>query len=161
MTKKNTSLKEETIASLKKLVNDNPNEYDANKLPDVINKINVMNDEELDCNILLGRIPKMCVRDDVYVFSDDEKAIIRKVVSDSGLKIVKEEMLKKDDTSRDDFAIVTENEEANVIWVGKIKPLFDNGSYVLLSVGFNFPGTSYYTIEELANGLKNTFDSII
>lgn len=103
----------------------------------------------------------MCVRDDVYVFSDEEKAIIRKVVSDSGLKIVKEEMLKKDDPSRDDFAIVTENEEAKVIWVGKIKPLFDNGSYVLLGVGYNFPGTSYYTIEELANGLKNTINDVI
>lgn len=52
----NTSLKESTIESLKKLVNDNPNEYDANKLPYVINKINAMNDEELDCNILLGNI---------------------------------------------------------------------------------------------------------
>lgn len=157
----NTSLKEETITSLKELVKDNPNEYDANKLPAVINKINSMNDEELDCNLLLGNIQGMCVRDDAYVFSDEEKAIIRKVVSDSGLKIVKEEMLKKDDPSRDDFAIVTENEEAKVIWVGKIKPLFDNGSYVLLGVGFNFPGTSYHTIEELSDGLKKYIKDLI
>ena len=100
------------------------------------------------------------LKEDV-IFSDDEKAIIRKVVSDTGLKIVKEEMLKKDDPSRDDFAIVAENEVANVIWVGKIKPLFNNGSYVLLGVGFNFPGTSYNTIEDLANGLKNTINSLI
>lgn len=161
MKKMNTSLKEETITSLKELVKDNPNEYDANKLPAVINKINSMNDEELDCNLLLGNIQGMCVRDDAYVFSDEEKAIIRKVVSDSGLKIVKEEMLKKDDPSRDDFAIVTENEEAKVIWVGKIKPLFDNGSYVLLGVGFNFPGTSYHTIEELSDGLKKYIKDLI
>lgn len=161
MKKMNTSLKEDAIASLKELVKDNPNEYDANKLSDAIDKINAMDEEELNNNLLLGRIQDMCVRDDAYVFSDAEKDIIRKVVSDSGLKIVEEKILEKDDPSRDDFAIVTENEEANVIWVCKIKPLFDNGSYVLLSVGFNFPGTSYDTIEELANGLKNTINSII
>lgn len=157
----NTSLKEEAIASLKKLVNDNPSEYDTNKLSVAINKINAMDEEEINCNLLLGRIQDMCVRDDAYVFSDDEKAIIRKVVSDSGLKIVEEKMLEKDDPSRDDFAIVTENEDANVIWVGKIKPLFDNGSFVLLGVGFNFPGTSYNTIEDLAIGLKNTINDVI
>lgn len=157
----NNSLKEEAIASLEELVNDNPNEYDASKLPDVINKINAMDEEELNVNLLLGRIKDMCVRDDAYVFSDEEKAIIRNVVSDSGLKIVEEKMLEKDEPSRDDFAIVTENEDANVIWVGKIKPLFDNGSYVLLGVGFNFPGTSYSTIEDLAIGLKNTINSVI
>lgn len=161
MKKMNTSLKEDAIASLKELVKDNPNEYDANKLSDAIDKINEMDEEELNNNLLLGRIQDMCVRDDAYVFSDDEKDIIRKVVSDSGLKIVEEKMLEKDDPSRDDFAIVTENEEANVIWVGKIKPLFDNGSYVLLGVGFNFPGTSYYTIEELAKGLKNTINDVL
>lgn len=161
MKKMNTSLKEDAIASLKELVKDNPDEYDANKLSDVINKINAMDEEELNNNLLLGRIQDMCVRDDAYVFSYDEKAIIRKVVSDSGLKIVKEEMLEKDDPSRDDFAIVTDNEDAKVIWVGKIKPLFDDYSYVLLGVGFNFPGTSYYTIEELANGLKNTINDVI
>lgn len=157
----NNRLKEEAIASLKELVKDNLNEYDINKLPDAINKINAMDEEEINCNLLLGRIQDMCVRDDAYVFSDEEKAIIRKVVSDSGLKIVEEKMLEKDDPSRDDFALVTENEEANVIWVGKIKPLFDNGSYVLLGVGFNFPGTSYNTIEDLAIGLKNTINDVI
>ena len=78
MKKMNTSLKEDVIASLKKFVNDNPSEYDTNKLSVVINKINTMDEEELNGNLLLGRIQDMCVRDDAYVFSDDEKAIIRK-----------------------------------------------------------------------------------
>lgn len=155
------SLAETTIVYLKKEVKEHPEIYDANKLQDAIDKVNSMSEEELNCNLLLGRIQDLCVRDDAYNFSEEELSIVRQAIIDSGLNITKEERLTKDDPSRDDYAFVTSNDTASVIWIGKIKPLFDSGDFVVLGIGMHFPNNDYDSIEELSDGLKKSIKDLI
>lgn len=137
----------EIIRQLRDLVNKDQQKYDFNKLPQLENEINSMNDDQINRALLLGEFKSALVRDGVYDWSQQELNVIRDAIESTGLKIKEVKQLEKED-ARDDYAFVVDD-EIKVVWVNKMQPLFSKGIYNLLCVGLSFPATTFNTVDEL------------
>lgn len=140
------------IRQLRDLVKKDPNKYDFNKLPQLENKINSMNDDQINRALLLGEFQGALVRNGLYDWDSKELQVIRDAIESTGLKIKEVKQMEREGAERDDYAFVVDD-DIKVVWVNKMQPLFKSGIYNLLSIGLSFPATSFNTVEELGEAV--------
>jgi len=145
--------KQNYINHLKKLVKDEPETYDSNKLQGAIDIVNKATD--IDALIILGNAQTYLVKDNLYDWSKSELDKVKDCIKSCGLK-VKEVKQLEPEQARDDYAFVTDHEDYNVIWVSKMQPFRQyEGVYKLLGVGLSFPNMDYQSLNLLVKDLEN------
>lgn len=137
---------EEGIKAITQLAQSDPNQYDISKLNNAIKMITETKD--VDALFILGRPQAAIVRDNLYKLEQDELDAMKLAIENCGFE-VKEVKQLEPENARDDYAFVLNDEEKKLVWISKMKPLFDSNDYHLLAVGFSFPATSYSTMDEL------------
>ena len=130
-------LREGVIKMMRKAVKDEPDVYDADRLQEAIDKVNSVPDENLDAFLILNHhLSILCKQ---VEFNKEE---IKKLLGmlKKNFKITDKQQCPKDDRTRDDFQFLIKNghDQDVVVWVAKIRPLFEDfkpGYYNILCCG--------------------------
>lgn len=138
--------KKTAIKQLKQMAENDPAKYDLSKLNDAIEMINRTND--VDALLILGKPQDVLLRPNLYVFAQEELDKMKLAIENAGYS-VKEVKRMEEENGRDDYAFVLTDENKKVVWISKMRPLWNDGEYNLLAVGFNFPALSFQTFDEL------------
>ena len=144
--------KKTAIKQLKQMAENDPAKYDLSKLNDAIEMINKAND--VDALLILGKPQDVLLRPNLYVFAQDELDKMKLAIENAGFT-VKEIKRLEEENGRDDFAFVLTDENKKVVWISKMRPMWNDGEYNLLAVGFNFPALSFQTFDELVEKTVN------
>ena len=151
-------LREDAISAAKKLVEDEPDKYDAGMLDTVIDEINGVPDDKLDAYLILGRqYEKLCRQ---VEFTPDEIEQVKNTISGI-FTITSEKQCEKDDRSRDDYMYGIGG--GNAVWVNKSKPLFgDQGMYNILCCGgmSSMSPQNFHTLDDLLRRLKSQLENL-
>lgn len=148
--------KKTAIKQLKQMAENDPAKYDLSKLNDAIEMINKAKD--VDTLLILGKPQDVLLRPNLYVFAQDELDKMKLAIENAGFA-VKEVKRMEEENGRDDYAFVLEDENKKVVWISKMRPLWNDGEYNLLAVGFNFPAMSFQTFDELVEKTVNLLNS--
>lgn len=148
--------KKTAIKQLKQMAENDPAKYDLSKLNDAIEMINKAND--VDALLILGKPQDVLLRPNLYVFAQDELDKMKLAIENAGYA-VKEVKRLEEENGRDDYAFVLTDENKKVVWISKMRPLWNDGEYNLLAVGFNFPALSFQTFEELVEKTVSLLNS--
>ena len=143
--------KKTAIKQLKQMALKDPQTYDISKLNDAIEMINKAKD--LDALLILGKPQDAMLRDNLYVLQQSEIDAMKAAIEEEGFVITEVRRLEPE-LNRDDYAFVLKDEDKKLVWISKIRPLFDDNEYSLLAVGMNFPAESYSTMEELIEATR-------
>ena len=148
--------KKTAIKQLKQMAENDPAKYDLSKLNDAIEMINRTND--VDALLILGKPQDVLLRPNLYVFAQEELDKMKLAIENAGYA-VKEVKRMEEENGRDDYAFVLTDENKNVVWISKMRPLWNDGEYNLLAVGFNFPALSFQTFDELVEKTVSLLNS--
>lgn len=139
--------KETAIKEITKMAKSDPQKYDLSKLNDAIEMIN--NAKDVDALLILGKPQDAILRPNLYNFAQDEVDKMKDAIENAGFAIKEVQRMKQDENGRDDYAFVLKNESKKVVWICKMRPMWNYGEYNLLAVGLNFPALSFQTMDEL------------
>lgn len=139
--------KKTAIKQITKMAKSDPQKYDPSKLNDAIEMIN--NAKDVDALLILGKPQDAILRPNLYDFVQDEIDKMREAIEASGFAVKEVQRLKQDENGRDDYAFVLKDEDKKVVWICKMRPMWNDGDYNLLAVGLNFPALSFQTMDEL------------
>ena len=148
--------KKTAIKQLKQMAENDPAKYDLSKLNDAIEMINKTND--VDALLILGKPQDVLLRPNLYVFAQEELDKMKLAIENAGYA-VKEVKRLEEENGRDDYAFVLTDENKKVVWISKMRPLWNDGEYNLLAVGFNFPALSFQTFDELVEKTVSLLNS--
>jgi len=148
--------KKTAIKQLKQMAENDPAKYDLSKLNDAIEMINRTND--VDALLILGKPQDVLLRPNLYVFAQEELDKMKLAIENAGYA-VKEVKRMEEENGRDDYAFVLTDENKKVVWISKMRPLWNDGEYNLLAVGFNFPELSFQTFDELVEKTVSLLNS--
>ena len=151
-------LRENAISTARKLVEDEPDKYDADMLDTVIEQINGIPDDKLDGYLILGRQYKKLCRQ--VEFDQNEIQQVRETVTGI-FPDASEKQCKKDDRSRDDYMFGLGTGRA--VWVNKSKPLFrDQGMYNILCCGgvTTMSPQNFHSLDDLLRRLKSGLEKL-
>ena len=148
--------KKTAIKQLKQMAENDPAKYDLSKLNDAIEMINRTND--VDALLILGKPQDVLLRPNLYVFAQEELYKMKLAIENAGYA-VKEVKRMEEENGRDDYAFVLTDENKKVVWISKMRPLWNDGEYNLLAVGFNFPALSFQTFDELVEKTVSLLNS--
>ena len=148
--------KKTAIKQLKQMAENDPAKYDLSKLNDAIEMINRTND--VDALLILGKPQDVLLRPNLYVFAQEELDKMKLAIENAGYA-VKEVKRMEEENGRDDYAFVLTDENKKVVRISKMRPLWNDGEYNLLAVGFNFPALSYQTFDELVEKTVSLLNS--
>lgn len=135
------------IKQITKLAKSDPQKYDLSKLNDAIEMIN--NAKDVDALLLLGKPQDVILRHNLYDFAQDEVDKMKLAIENAGFEVKEVQRLNQDENGRDDYAFVLKDENKKVVCICKMRPMWNDGDYNLLAVGFNFPALSFQTMDEL------------
>lgn len=138
--------KKTAIKQITKLAKSDPQKYDISKINDAIEMINKAKD--VDALFILGKPQDAILRPNLYVLSQDEIDKMKTAIEGAGFE-VKEVKRLEEENSRDDYAFVLKDENKKVVWINKMRPMWNDGEYNLLAVGMCFPALSFQTMDEL------------
>ena len=124
-----------------------PQKYDLSNLNVAIEMIN--NAKDVDALLILGKPQDVILRPNLYDFSQDEVNKMRESIEDAGFEVKEVQRLNQNENGRDDYAFVLKDENKKVVWICKMRPMWNDGDYNLLAVGLNFPALSFNTMDEL------------
>lgn len=151
-------LRENAISMAKKLVEDEPDKYDADMLDTVIKELKGIPDDKLDGYLILGcQYEKLCCQ---VEFTPDEIAQVKNTIS-GVFTITSEKQCEKDDRSRDDYMYGIG--AGNAVWVNKSKPLFsDKGMYNILCCGgaWSMSPQNFNSLDDLLRQLKSRLENL-
>ena len=151
-------LRENAISTAKKLVEDEPDKYDADMLDTVIEQLKGIPDDKLDAYLILGRqYEKLCRQ---VEFDQSEIQQVRETVTGI-FPDANENQCEKDDRSRDDYMYGLGNGRA--VWVNKSKPLFrDRGMYNILCCGsmLSLSPQNFHSLDDLLCRLKSQLETL-
>lgn len=151
-------LRENAISAAKKLVEDEPDKYDADMLDTVIEQLMGIPDDKLDAYLILGRqYEKLCRQ---VEFDQSEIQQVRETVTGI-FPDANEKQCEKDDRSRDDYMYGLGN--GNAVWVNKSKPLFrDQGMYNILCCGsmLSMSPQNFHSLDDLLCRLKSRLETL-
>ena len=139
--------KKTAIKQITKMAKSDPQKYDPSKLNDAIEMIN--NAKDVDALLILGKPQDAILRPNLYDFVQDEIDKMREAIEAYGFAVKEVQRLKQDENGRDDYAFVLKDENKKVVWICKMRPMWNDGDYNLLAVGLNFPALSFQTMDEL------------
>ena len=139
--------KKTAFKQITKMAKSDPQKYDLSKLNDAIEMIN--NAKDVDALLILGKPQDVILRPNLYDFSQDEVNKMRESIEDAGFEVKEVQRMKQDENGRDDYAFVLKDENKKVVWICKMRPMWNDGDYNLLAVGLNFPALSFQTMDEL------------
>lgn len=139
--------KKTAIKQITKMAKSDPQKYDPSKLNDAIEMINKAKD--VDSLLILGKPQDVILRHNLYDFVQDEIDKMREAIEAAGFAVKEVQRLKQDENGRDDYAFVLKDENKKVVWICKMRPMWNDGDYNLLAVGLNFPALSFQTMDEL------------
>lgn len=151
-------LREDAISLARKLVEDEPDKYDAGMLDTVIEELKGIPDDKLDGYLILGRqYEKLCRQ---VEFTPDEIAQVKDTIS-SVFTITSEKQCEQDNRSRDDYMYGIGN--GNAVWVNKSKPLFsEDGMYNILCCGglSSMSPQNFHSLDDLLRRLKSRLENL-
>lgn len=139
--------KKTAIKQITKMAKSDPQKYDPSKLNDAIEMINKAKD--VDALLILGKPQDAILRPNLYNFAQDEVDKMKDAIEGAGFAVKEVQRLKQDENGRDDYAFVLKDENKKVVWICKMRPMWNDGDYNLLAVGLNFPALSFQTMDEL------------
>ena len=139
--------KKTAIKQITKLAKSDPQKYDLSKLNDAIEMINKAKD--VDALLILGKPQDAILRPNLYDFAQDEVDKMKDAIESAGYAVKEVQRMTQDENGRDDYAFVLKDESKKVVWISKMRPMWNDGDYNLLAVGLNFPALSFQTIDEL------------
>lgn len=139
--------KKTAIKQLTKMAQSDPQKYDLSKLNDAIEMIN--NAKDVDALLILGKPQDVILRPNLYDFAQDEVDKMREAIEAAGFAVKEVQRMAQDENGRDDYAFVLKDENKKVVWICKMRPMWNDGDYNLLAVGLNFPALSFQTMDEL------------
>ena len=139
--------KKTAIKQLKQMAENDPAKYDLSKLNDAIEMINRTND--VDALLILGKPQDAILRPNLYDFVQDEVDKMKDAIEGAGFAVKEVKRLNQDENGRDDYAFVLKDEDKKVVWICKMRPMWNDGDYNLLAVGLSFPALSFQTMDEL------------
>lgn len=139
--------KKTAIKQITKMAKSDPQKYDPSKLNDAIEMINKAKD--VDALLILGKPQDAILRPNLYDFAKDEVDKMKDAIEGAGFAVKEVQRLKQDENGRDDYAFVLKDENKKVVWICKMRPMWNDGDYNLLAVGLNFPALSFQTMDEL------------
>ena len=139
--------KKTAIKQITKMAKSDPQKYDLSKLNNAIEMIN--NAKYVDALLILGKPQDVILRPNLYDFVQDEIDKMREAIEAAGFEVKEVQRLKQDENGRDDYAFVLKDENKKVVWICKMRPMWNDGDYNLLAVGLNFPALSFQTMDEL------------
>ena len=139
--------KKTAIKQLKQMAENDPAKYDLSKLNDAIEMINRTND--VDALLILGKPQDAILRPNLYDFVQDEVDKMKDAIEGAGFAVKEVKRLNQDENGRDDYAFVLKDENKKVVWICKMRPMWNDGDYNLLAVGLSFPALSFQTMDEL------------
>lgn len=139
--------KKTAIKQITKMAKSDPQKYDPSKLNDAIEMINKAKD--VDALLILGKPQDAILRPNLYDFAKDEVDKMKDAIEGAGYAVKEVQRLKQDENGRDDYAFVLKDENKKVVWICKMRPMWNDGDYNLLAVGLNFPAMSFQTMDEL------------
>ena len=119
--------------SLKKAVKEDPDNYDAARLQDALDDLAKVSDDNLDAYLILQKPLSILMKQ--IAFTQDEvnqfKALFNQYT------VINENQTEQDDRTRDDWMYKIKGPKGHeiVIWINKMKPLFDKGYYNILWFG--------------------------
>lgn len=139
--------KKTAIKQITKMAKSDPQKYDPSKLNDAIEMINKAKD--VDALLILGKPQDAILRPNLYDFAKDEVDKMKDAIENAGYAVKEVQRMKQDENGRDDYAFVLKDENKKVVWICKMRPMWNDGDYNLLAVGLNFPALSFQTMDEL------------
>jgi len=140
--------KETAIKEITKLAKSDPQKYDLSKLNNAIEMIN--NAKDVDALLILGKPQDALLRPNLYDFAQDEIDKMKDAIENAGYAVKEVQRMTQDENGRDDYAfIILKDEDKKVVWISKMRPMWNDGDYNLLAVGLNFPALSFQTMDEL------------
>lgn len=139
--------KKTAIKQITKMAKSDPQKYDPSKLNDAIEMINKAKD--VDALLILGKPQDAILRPNLYDFAKDEVDKMKDAIEAAGYAVKEVQRMKQDENGRDDYAFVLKDENKKVVWICKMRPMWNDGDYNLLAVGLNFPALSFQTMDEL------------
>ena len=139
--------KKTAFKQITKMAKSDPQKYDLSKLNDAIEMIN--NAKDVDVLLILGKPQDAILRPNLYNFVQDEVDKMKDAIENAGFEVKEVQRMKQDENGRDDYAFVLKDENKKVVWICKIRPMWNDGDYNLLAVGLNFPALSFQTMDEL------------
>lgn len=139
--------KKTAIKQITKMAKSDPQKYDPSKLNDAIEMINKAKD--VDALLILGKPQDAILRPNLYDFAKDEVDKMKDAIEGAGFAVKEVQRMKQDENGRDDYAFVLKDENKKVVWICKMRPMWNDGDYNLLAVGLNFPALSFQTMDEL------------
>lgn len=151
-------LRDNAISTARKLVEDEPDKYDADMLDTVIEELNGIPDDKLDGYLILGRqYEKLCRQ---VEFDQSEIQQVREMVTGM-FPDASEKQCEKDNRSRDDYMFGLGNGRA--VWVNKSKPLFsEDGMYNILCCGglSSMSPQNFHSLDDLLQRLKSRLENL-
>ena len=139
--------KKTAFKQITKMAKSDPQKYDLSKLNDAIEMIN--NAKDVDALLILGKPQDAILRPNLYNFVQDEVDKMKDAIENAGFEVKEVQRMKQDENGRDDYAFVLKDENKKVVWICKMRPMWNDGDYNLLAVGLNFPALSFQTMDEL------------
>lgn len=139
--------KKTAIKQITKMAKSDPQRYDLTKLNDAIEMIN--NAKDVDALLILGKPQDVILRPNLYDFDQAEVDKMKNAIENAGYAVKEVQRLKQDENGRDDYAFVLKDENKKVVWICKMRPMWNDGDYNLLAVGLTFPALSFQTMDEL------------
>ena len=154
-------LRDGTIEWMKKAVNENPDEYDAERLEEAIEKVKSVPDENIDAYLIMNHHLNILCKQ--VEFSESERKKLDDMLKEN-FKVNKMNRCEQDDRTRDDiqFSVKTDKCDNVIVWVNKSRPLFkDRGYYNILMCGgmFSFCMDEFQDMDSLLNRLKKKIES--
>ncbi|MCQ2210087.1 MAG: hypothetical protein MJZ34_07320 [Paludibacteraceae bacterium] len=151
-------LRTNRIELLKKLVQDKPDEYDANKLQEAIDFVNNLNDDVIDATLILQNDVNI-IQKPIYKFTEEELEKIRSMMSSLGY-VNEVENVHNEEAQRSDYMSrwgkdIDGKHLCRVVCLSRMRPFLGNKEYNILSVNYCFPNDSYSNIDDLINATKN------
>lgn len=139
--------KKTAIKQITKMAKSDPQKYDLSKLNNAIEMIN--NAKDVDALLILGKPQDVILHPNLYDFAQDEVDKMKDSIENAGFTVKEVQRMTPDENGRDDYAFVLKDENKKVVWICKMRPMWNDGDYNLLAVGLNFPALSFQTMDEL------------
>jgi hypothetical protein len=160
---KGKSLRERAIDELKDLVKNKPDEFDSERLDEVIAQINSVPDEHLDAYLVLQEPFKLVCRQVEFTPEELEKI---KGMLEKNFTVLNFTQCEKDDRTRDDYGLNVSTKQFPHVsaWISKMRPMFadyEDGYFNILLCGglFSYCNYNFKTIDEMVLELKNMIEN--
>lgn len=154
-------LRDGTIEWMKRAVQENPDDYDAERLEEAIEKVNSVPDKNIDAFLIMQyHLNILCKQ---MEFSETERKKLDDMLK-ANFEVNRMQRCEQDDRTRDDiqFSVKTKKCDNVIVWINKSRPLFKgHGYYNILMCGgmFSFCTAEFYDMDSLLDGLKKKIES--